>query len=250
MPKENLVTQLPEIKESLPQKTNPKSALKIILFILLITLAASGLIYAGYWYGTSLKQPEITPLNKFRAPTGNLPESSEGDEFTETDPGWKEAVDKTTEEYKKTQMLYYKNDDYKFAFYYPTGIFVEKNPRPLQEGPIIFLDTKLIDVPEVYGGPLTPVEISIRTKTLTQELDSFKNGGYTDPLAYREKELPPNLKAKGVWATSIMKGFMEGSGIETVLLKGSKGLIDISYYPNESFSSKDFEQILNTFELF
>ena len=235
---------------TLPQKTNSRFLLKILLFIVLVLLTGSGLVYVGYWYGTSSKQQEIAPLKKFRAPTGNLPEVSEGDEFTETDQRWKEAVDKTTEEYKKTQMLYYKNDDYKFAFYYPTGIFVEKNPRPSQEGPIIFLDTKLIVVPEVYGGPLTPVEISISTKTLSQELDSFKNGGYTDPLTYREKELPPNLKGKGVWAASVMKGFMEGSGIETVLLKGSKGLIDISYYPNESFSSKDFDQILATFELF
>lgn len=232
MSEEKLPNPTTEIKQPRQPKDNTQ-IVKVALTILLILFASFGLIFVGFWYGQqSDKQKEV----------------SEGDEFQETDPQWKKAMQEVTPDpNEKLPLIPYRNDTHKFSFEYPSIVFLE--PTDGVKLPLVYLDTQLIVLPQAYGGFLTPVEIRvpplITSKTVTEQVIAFKNSVYKN--SYQEKVLPSSLK--GVWARGKCEGFpCDGEVLEEVILAGPKGLVVINFLPTETFSQNLFDQILATFQ--
>ena len=222
-----------------PSSSGPK--LKLILTAFLVFFSVAALVYVGYWYGKG---------------GNNLPGESEGDEFQETDPNWKKAMENITpdpNEDKILKYLPYRNEAYKFTFDFPpTKVFIEETDG--KNTPIVYLDTKLIVVPESYDSMLTPVEIHVYQSGETiEELKKSMIGSFY-PDKYQEKALPGSLKGKGVRLEGTWKGYpFEDMKYEQVILQGPGAIMTIDYVPesfDNRFPQEYFDKIIDTFKFF
>jgi len=169
----------------------------------------------------------------------------QGDEFMETDPGYKKAMESITPNpNEKPIWIPFKNDIYNYSFSYPPNVFLETKDN------IVFLDTRIIDIPSGYDSFLTPMQISIVNKTLTDQLLVVKKLFTTE--SYMETTLAPPLNGKRV--EGIWQGYpYDGERFVEVVLDGSKGLIVAGYLPGSfegRFPQDLFENILATFKIY
>lgn len=216
-------------KSSFPAST-------IIIIFSSITFAAA-LIFFGFWLG---QNPQIFKKVPPAPPTpAQINEVPYGDENQDTDAQYQEAMNNLT----------YRNETFGFSFIYPTSVYLQEGTDVARQ-PLLFVDTQPIVIPEVYGGPLTPVEISVPPlvpyKNTAEAITSFKRNNYKN--SYQEKNLPANLG--GIWMNGKMQGFLDGTQNELLLLEGKNGLIQISFFHNEKFSQELFDKIITSFKLF
>ena len=243
--------QTTPVPENRPKNFKKRLIIKTVLITFLVLVSAAGLVYAGFWYGQkqtaegakkslSPKKPSQTEEQVKEVPFGD-------EEFQNN-----EEYQKSMEEYEDEgctgedcSWITYKNEAKGFSFQYPSTVFLEKTDGV--NLPLVFLDTKLIIIPEGYGGFLTPVEINVRGEKTYQEATENLSEDIFYPNTYQEEKLKTPLK--GIRVSGTCQGFpCDGQEHHLIYLDGPKGLININYTPDsDRFPKSLFNKILTTF---
>lgn len=242
---------MPTLPKNSPNKKtassdNKKLILKTIFFTLLVLLTIGGLVYLGYLYGQKQagKPAEKTSPSPAQKQVKEVPF---GDEDFETDEEYQKAMQEVTDEGpsgEESPWITYENKTHGFSFQYPSTVFIEETDGV--NLPLLYLDTKLIIIPEGYGGFLTPVEINARGEKTYQEATANLSEDIFYPGTYEEEKLKSPLK--GIRVSGTCQGFpCDGQEHHLIYLDGPKGLININYTPGERFPKPLFNKILNAF---
>ncbi len=225
----------PSVTKKQPLGKTQFFLITLFAFFLVLTTAA-GLVYTGFWYGQKMTRKQV--------------ESQEvpfGDEDLETDKEYQEAMAEYRDEGctgETCAWMTYTNDKYGFSFQYPSTVFLEETDGETYA--LVYLDTNLIIVPEVYGGFLTPIEIRFESnRTVSEKLKEAEDLFYMDTLI--QNSLPQPLK--GVRIKGTMQGMYDGEELEEVFVEASGGIIVVTYLPFSSFPQDIFEKILQSLTL-
>jgi hypothetical protein len=155
------------------------------------------------------------------------------------------------------QNAWFTYEDTGFQFYltYPTTqVFLYKTDAGNQL-PYMIVDTQFIPEPMQRDGNYSPVEIRVGSqlsvKTIAEEVQIYKK--FLKTGSYTELPLPPKLSGKGIWVKGLCDGDpCDGREVQRVVLKGSRGLMAIDYYPyafDGRFSQELFSKLIANFEL-
>lgn len=230
MEKQN--TAQPQTKPLVEKNKNKNTFL--IIFLIILFFIASGT--AGYaLYQTTQLRKQINQLKTEDDQAGSrLPTNSELTPSPNPTENWETFT----------------NQNLKLSFKYPHNFFFKESPSKKT----IFLDTQNFEVPESFGGPLTPMQIGemISTKTKQETITEHQNM-FVNPKV--EKLTVDDLAAieiSGIVKQKDRYAHLGGSDYTTVLIP-----IDDSHYINVNlyefnqkprFSKKIFDQIISTFK--
>ena len=236
--------------QNLPVSNTPL-IVKTVVITVLVIFAGAALFYAGYKASSGnllLKKRSDSDRSETRQKSNEVPY---GDEDLDKDPAYQKAMREEVSQPEEAGLVFvpFTDEKIKFSFNFPPSeVFLEKSDRG--NLPAVFMDTKLIVVPQAYGGPLTPVEIRVPPLINYRTLDEAVTSSKEFFVAGSVKETKVSSPYTGVRlrGTAEVYGNPEGP-YERVLIKANNGIIVIDFWEGKGFSREIFERILATFKV-
>lgn len=215
----NPVAGNPEAVNPSPEIPTPKDPHGITIAAMAIfVLLALGAVAFLYYQNQQLK----TMLASYQTQTAPTPTTT-----TNPTASWKT----------------YTNSTYNFSFKYPPNVFIKEGDGINM--PLVFIDTKEIQIPAAWDHQLTPVDISVKTSSL----DGAINTSIYLKSSQKKTQLPDPLKGY-IFEGTLGQAPGEGTSYVIVVIQipNSGRVLLVNFMANATFERSLFDQIISTFK--